>query len=488
MTSSLWRAVFAGVGVVWFLAMAVMGANVGFENDVASVVLGGSGIDGGWPRTSIAIAENGNVYVAGSTRSSDFPVTGSSSDYAGGVDGFIALFDPHFTELIACCLFGGVGDDNCTSVAIGEQGDVYVAGYTSSSSFPTSVGAHRSTRRGSDDVFVMRWDADLSQVSGSTLLGGRGSDTDPAISLDSAGRVIVAGRTTSSDFSTTAGAFDESYDSRGGSRGAGNVFVSRLSGDLAHLEASTLLGGSMADDKPSLAIAKDGSVYVSGTTGDELFPITDGAHQVAGGMGFWIYVSRLDPSLSELLASTFIGQACFGYDLALDEEGNVWVAAHVVGPFPATGPESEEAQVSGPADAGVVCLGEDLEHVISGWLLGGSANDCAMSIALDSEDFVYVAGYTSSTDFPGYEGGARSGTDAFICAIDRIGMSLQTVATFGGDGTDEANMIALAPAGDVYVCGSTNSSSFPMGATVLGPTGGRSQLWGGDIYLRTFGE
>jgi len=188
----------------------------------AATFLGGSDWDSA---TALAIDGQGNVVVAGWTDSSDFPTTAGAYDatYNGGGDAFVAKLSSDLGTRQAATFLGGSSWDVATALAIDGQGTVVVAGWTYSSNFPTTAGAYDATHNGHRDAFVARLSSDLGTRQAATFLGGSDDDSATALALDGQGNVVVAGETESSDFPTTAGAYDATLD------GFRDAFVARLS-------------------------------------------------------------------------------------------------------------------------------------------------------------------------------------------------------------------------------------------------------------------
>jgi len=156
-------------------------------------------------------------------------------------------------------------------------GEIYVAGYTTSTNFPgTAGGAQTGHRGGFGDAFVARLNSGLTQILQSTYLGGSGSDYAAALAIHPAtGEVYVAGKTDSRNFSKTAGGAQVAH---GG--GDEDAFVARLNKDLTQILQSTYLGGSDMDEARALAIhPTTGEVYVAGYTLSSNFPKTAGGAQ-----------------------------------------------------------------------------------------------------------------------------------------------------------------------------------------------------------------
>ena len=245
--------------------------------------------------------------MTGYTYSPDFPTTsgaydtsfnGNYNNYDDGYDCdvFISKLDSGLTKLLASTYLGGSGSDGGNSLTLDTSGNVNVTGWTGSSSFPTTSGAYDTSFGGGG--FVSKLDSELTNLLASTFLGGVGY----SIALDTSGNVYVTGYTGSTDFPTTSGAYDTTFNG-----GDYDVFVSKLNSGLTNLLASTYLGGSGADEGYSLTLDTSGNVYVTGATKSTDFPTMSGAYDTFGGYYDYsdVFISKLDSGLTSLLASTY---------------------------------------------------------------------------------------------------------------------------------------------------------------------------------------
>ncbi|MBI2322917.1 MAG: SBBP repeat-containing protein [Chloroflexi bacterium] len=227
---------------------------------VYGTYLGGSGQD---VANAIAVDAAGNAYVAGWAISADFPTTAGAFDrtYGGsGGDAFVVKLDTTGSALAYATYLGGSSQDDSSGIAVDAAGSAYVTGRTRSPDFPTTAGAFDRTHNGNDDVFVAKLDATGSALVYATYLGGSSQDDSSGIAVDAAGSAYVAGSTLSTDFPTTAGAFDQTYN------GGGEAFVAKLNATGSTLVYATYMGGSESDQATGIAVDVATNAYVTGGT------------------------------------------------------------------------------------------------------------------------------------------------------------------------------------------------------------------------------
>ncbi len=299
---------------------------------IASTFLGGSSDD---YAQSIVLGKSGIfLYVTGGTSSPDFPTPpGAYNASHQDADAFVAKLNSNLSLLLASTYLGGNNKDYGVSICMDLENNVIISGDTCSPDFPvTRDGYDTEFNGGFGDVFISKFNSDLSKLLASTYLGGTTDDLVHGSAIDPQGNIYVTGQTESLNFPTTPNAYSTSFRN-------GDVFVSKLNWNLTELAASTYLGGADDDVGNSIAIGSDGKIYVGGYTGSTDFPTTPGAYNTSKGAFFDAFVAKLSTDFSRLLASTFIGGSYrdVARSIATDSQGNIYVVGETLSAnFPST--------------------------------------------------------------------------------------------------------------------------------------------------------
>ncbi|MBC8227985.1 SBBP repeat-containing protein [bacterium] len=253
---------------------AVVKLNSDGSELIFSTLLGGDNWDG---TMGIRVDDAGDVYVAGHTQSTDFPLTeyAPQSKLGGKSDCYLAKLSSDGSRLLYSTYLGGADNEFAEHQPhLDSDGTVLLAGVTVSSDFPTTEGAFQRDLKVETDGFLTKLSADGKRLIFSTLLGGSGGEFWLMPTPDDSGNIFIVGQTESRDFPTTPNALQPTY---GGGRGDGAFAV--LSSDGAKLLYATYLGGSGGELIRSLALGPNGEVYLVGPTGSEDFPVTPNAVQ-----------------------------------------------------------------------------------------------------------------------------------------------------------------------------------------------------------------
>jgi len=437
----------------------------------------------------------GQPILVGSTRSADFPQVLALYPYGGGTCGtqpcrdiFVAKYNPALTKLIFSTFIGGSNDDVPSQVTQDIFGDIFLVGYSLSSNFPVRGPVFQKTFHGGSvtgDAVVVEVESAGFYLEWSSYLGGSGDDQAFGVAVDTPGNVYVSGHTTSTDFPVTAGAYQTTcpVDSSGG---CSTAFVSTVNPKGTALVYSTYLGGSngLGESAYGIALDANNNAYLSGITGSPNFPTTPGAYKTQCGSDglcngtFDGFVTQLNSTGTKVLASTFLGGSNFDYTAGIVVKPTaIYVSGSTVSSdFPTTSNAAQTVYGGGSAgcvvstgtcgDATISKLNTGLTSLQYSTYLGGSGDDNpGMSMAVDTNGYMYVTGQTDSPNFPqvdpmqaGYGGGS---SDAFITQITPTG-GFGYSTYFGGNGEDFGYRVALDPSNNVYVTGGTLSTNFAV--------------------------
>ncbi|TAK32117.1 MAG: PKD domain-containing protein [Chloroflexota bacterium] len=256
------------------------------------------------------------------------------------------------SDLSFATFLGGGDDDGGIEIAVDGSGNAYVAGQTLSSDFPTTAGAYDTSYNGVNDAFVVKLNVGGSGLLYATFLGGAGSDYGNGVAVDGSGNAYVAGQTDSSNFPTTAGCYDTSFN------GDSDAFVVKLNAGGSGLLYATFLGGGSNDWGSGIAVDGSGNAYVTGYTYSSDFPTTASAFDTSINGYNDAFVVKLDMGGSGLLYATFVGgsDSDWGRRIAVDGSGNAYVTGYTYSSdFPTTA-GAYDTSFNGYYDAFVVKL------------------------------------------------------------------------------------------------------------------------------------
>jgi hypothetical protein len=448
---------------------------------IYSTFLGGTGED---PCAGMALDGSGSIYVTGQTGSVLFPTTlGAYMTMKGDINTvYVSKINSDGSNLVYSTFLSGNQYESSTGIAVDGSGNACVTGYTTSPLFPVTFGAFQTSYKGDNEVFVTELNPDGSDLIYSTFLGGIGNDLAQGIAVDGSGYIYVTGYTGSTNYPITSGAYGGNTD----------AFVTKLnpigsgSSDLLY---SIYLGGSDGDYGSGITVDAGGNAYVTGMTNSMDFPTTMLAVYPSPFGVQDVFITKLNPNGTTLLYSTYLGGS--GYDesskITIDASGNAYVTGFTSSTDFQTTPGAYQTLKGGSGrDAFVSKLSADGSSLGFSTYLGGSGEEMPRSILVDGGGYVYVAGYTSSPNFPAtsnaYYTSLIGGYDIFITELVPTGGSLAYSSYFGGTSDDYCNGLAMDGSGNYYIAGSTTSTNFPVTAGVYQS----SSAGGNETYITKF--
>ncbi|MET0624645.1 MAG: SBBP repeat-containing protein [Pyrinomonadaceae bacterium] len=409
--------------------------------------------------------------------------------YALGADGSVGfalgeydrslplVIDP---VLVYSTYLGGSGGDQGWGVAVDSTGQAYLAGFTTSTNFPTA-NALQAANGGFQDAFVTKLNAAGTALVYSTYLGGNGGEQARGIAIDSAGNAYVTGFTGSTNFPTA--------NPLQAAQGAGNsqdVFVTKLNAAGNALVYSTYLGGDGAlEFGEGIAVDSAGNAYVTGVTNSTNFPTANPIQAALAGGGD-NFITKLNAAGTALVYSTYLGGSDFeiAEGIAVDSSGNAVITGDTRSAnYPTASPV--QAANGGGQDAFVSKVNAAGSALVYSTYLGGSADDQGESVAVDAAGSAYLTGTTNSTNFPTANafqpanGGTSVFQDAFVTKLNAAGTALVYSTYLGGTGGEVGHGIAVDSAGNAYVTGGSGSNNtFPTANAIQCARAG-----GADVFV-----
>ncbi len=348
------------------------------------------------------------------------------------------IIDP---ELIFSTYTGSTGDNWGMTATPASNGEMYAAGVIFDPEYPTTIGSFQTfyslgNERFETDLAITKFSSDGTSLIYSTYMGGRATEVPHSLIENGNGELVVLGTTSSSDFPTTVGAFQNRF--AGGSALVGrddnaingipyaqgsDLFVAVLSKDGSRLEGSTFVGGSENDG-------------VNVADGEEL--ATNYGDQLRG-------------------------------EVILDRQNNIYITSTTLSSNFPTSSSAYERNKSGGQDAVLFSLSSNCSNLRFSTYLGGSENESGYSLKLRSDGGIYVVGGTKSSNFPTTAGAnqtnSQGGIDGFISLFNADASSLLASTFSGTFANDQIYLCALSFDDELYITGQTEGR-YPISTGV----------------------
>ena len=390
--------------------VAILNISNGYQ-PVYFSYLGGSNID---VPLAMVIDAKGDVYLTGTTTSSNFPIVGNSiiatfplaaaSGYTTPTtftQGFVLELNPALyggvSLLYSTFLGGTLGATSCNAIDLDQAGNIYVVGTTLTGDYPLTGSAYQTGLWGGQDAFLTEINTAVSTPIYSTLLGGELDDFGQGVAVAPNGLVYMAASTESTEFPMAGFSFQGSL--QGGYDGILAVIDPSQFGTES-LIYSTYFGGSDSDEVRGMAVDASGDILLTGYTLSNDFPVTADAAQLSYAGNGDIFVSVVNPFAPKfLLYSTYLGgsETEVGYAIGADAQNNVYVTGYTLS---ADLPVTKNAPAPNYPGGVDIVAAEVIPHVAGAGgfayvtYLGGASINSGQALAVAPSGTIYIGGFT----------------------------------------------------------------------------------------------
>ncbi|MFX0095241.1 MAG: SBBP repeat-containing protein, partial [Candidatus Hodarchaeota archaeon] len=400
-----------------------------------STYLGGRGNDQLFSMgNGLASDPVGNVVVTGKTTSTNFPILNAFQTLKSGVEDAIIVKVSSNGGLVFGTYLGGTGRDSGQGVAADSFGNSIVAGYTTSTDFPT-LNASQGSNNGGDDVFIAKFSPNGTLLF-ATYFGGSNDDWGYGVTVDGNNNILVTGETLSSNF-PTLNALQENH--RGGER---DGFIAKFSPN-GTLLFSTYFGGGGSDYAAGLTCDNSGNILITGFTGSNNFPVVNATQASLGGGDGDAFIAKISSDGQSLMYCTYLGGTSYesgrGVVTVDSTGGAVFTGTTASTDFPVTN-AYQESFGGGDLDAFMAKLSFNGTLVFATYF-GGTDNDFADDVVANTTGELIIIGTTESVDLPtslnAYQQNKKTESDAYITMFSEDGQTLLFSTYLGGNAMDD---------------------------------------------------
>ncbi|MCS7075183.1 MAG: T9SS type A sorting domain-containing protein [Bacteroidia bacterium] len=385
------------------------------------------------------------------------------------------IIDP----IIYSTYIGGTSNDHCNDIFVDAAECVYVTGNSESINYDITPGVFQITNAGGFDVFITKLNNTGSSIIFSTFVGGSNDDFSDGIFVDGTGNIYIAGRTLSSNYDVTTGAYQTTLS------GVSDVFVTKLNATGTALIYSTLVGGTADERANGIFVNTAGEVYFTGWTSSTNYDVTSGAYQSINAGGRDVVVTKLNASGSALLYSTYIGGSNWeeGEDITVDASGTAYITGYTYSTnYDVTTGAFQSTHGGGTGDIFVSRLNATGTTLLQSTYLGGSGWDEANDLTLKNTG-IYITGFTESSNFditPGvYQSTHGGNKDVFVTKMNLTLSGLIYSTYIGGTNDEEAISIFVDDNGAAYATGWTASTNYDVTWNAYQTTNGGNN----DVFI-----
>ena len=380
----------------------------------------------------VAVDNNENAYITGSTFSTDFPLQNAYQETLKGTsNAFLIKIDTKLSKddsLKYATYLGGNAIDVGSGVAVDNNENAYITGFTCSTDFPLK-NAYQGNLKGDVDAFLIKIDTKLIGASSliyGTYLGGGANDYGSGVAVDNNENAYIIGDTYSTDF-PLQNAYQDTFG------GTSNAFLIKIDTKLSKddsLKYSTYLGGNGFNLGTGVAVDNNENAYITGNTSSTDFPVKNAYQDTLKGNQD-AFLIKIDTKLSgdnSLIYGTYLGGNAINSGkgvvaVAVDNNENAYITGNTSSTdFPVK--NAYQDTLKGNQDAFLIKIDTKLSgdnSLIYGTYLGGNGYESGYGVAVDNNENAYITGYTYSTDFPvknAYQETFGGIGDAFLIKLD----------------------------------------------------------------------
>ncbi len=409
---------------------------------------------------------SGNIYTGAISFGSNYPTTTGAFQTTfggGGTDIAISKISPDASALIYATYIGGTGSDYPHSMIVNDNDELYVFGTSTSNNYPTSTTAYDNTIGAANffenDIVVTHFTNDATAIIGSTFVGGDDNDGQNNLTsnygdtyrgeiiLDNTGNCYITSSTSSTDFPTTAGAYQTTY---GG--GTQDAVAFSLTPDLSTMLWSTYIGGTGHEVGFGLRLGNNG-VYVCGATDNGFMTATGYQTSYQGGSRDG-YALKLNSTGSTVTESTYwgTGDSDATFFLDIDNDGDVYIYGLSNG---GTSPVSAGVYSNANSSQYIAKLDPSLSSVLFSTVLGagvaGFPDFIPIAFMVDQCEFIYFSGHSASGSLPTTVGAFQTSGGFYLGVLEPDAVGLNFATHYGGSGDHvDGGTSRFDPNGIVY--------------------------------------
>lgn len=390
--------------------------------------------------------------------------------------------------MIYSTFLGGTSGDSIEGISADSSGNAYVTGYTTSTNFPVTPGAFQTVYDSSTAAFISKFSPNGKTLIFSTFISGDtiGRVTRAfALAVNDSGNAFITGNTNDPNFPTTPGAFQYGLSTHGG------AFVLKLAEDGSSLVYSAAMRGNGTGNSGTvICLDNDENPYIAGTTTASNLPASSGAFQTALYNNNPGFVAKFSANGENLIYCTYLGGVnvliaeTMINGIGLNTQGDVYVNGYTTAEdFPTTIGAYQTTRPLNYTVGFVTKLSPELSSLIYSTFLTGSLGSVCDGIKIDANDYAYVTGVTTSSDFPvtidAFQTVLQEGASCFVSKISPDGSALEYSSFLGG--LSEGTGITIDQQGRAYVVGNTTSPNFPITPTLY-----PSEYIGPSVFVTVF--